>query len=293
MNDTNFLRLPRLEQWAILEAATGRPRTFFLREGTGGLSPAERSLVARWARQRSQGHPLAYLLGFREFYGYRFWVNPAVLIPRADSELLVEHGLAVCGPDARLLELGTGSGCIVISIMKAAAAQGKRITAWATDQSAQALATAKNNACWHGVSVQWALGDWFAALGSAQAGLDQPKEPLKDPLKDQMTEALRFDLIVSNPPYIAAADPHLQQGDLRFEPAEALSGIRETEDGLGEADRIVSEAPHWLRPGGSLLLEHGWNQQAEVLGLCKRAGFSEAIGLPDLTGSPRAVHARL
>lgn len=288
MNEPDFLRLPRLEQWAILEAATGRPRTFFLREGTGGLTPAEGSLVARWARQRSQGQPLAYLLGFREFYGYRFWVNPAVLIPRADTELLVEHSLAACGPDARLLELGTGSGCIVISIIKAATAQGKRITAWATDQSAQALATAKNNACWHGVSVQWALGDWFAALGSSQVG-----PGWQEARTDRPAEAPRFDLIVTNPPYVAPADPHLQQGDLRFEPAEALSGIRKAQDGLGEVDRIVSEAPNWLRPGGSLLLEHGWNQQTEVIALCKRAGFSEAIGLPDLTGTPRAVHARL
>jgi len=288
MTEPDFLRLPRLEQWALLEAATGRPRTFFLREGTGGLSPAESGLVDRWARQRSQGQPLAYLLGFREFYGYRFWVNPAVLIPRAETELLVEHGLAVCGPDARLLDLGTGSGCIAISIIKAAAAQGKRIAAWATDQSAGALATAKNNACWHGVSVQWALGDWFEALGSAQVGLDQQQT-----LTDRPAEALRFDLIVSNPPYIAAADPHLQEGDLRFEPAEALSGIRKTQDGLGETARIISQAPNWLRPGGSLLLEHGWNQQTEVAALCKKAGFSEAIGLRDLTGTPRAVHARL
>ncbi|MBM3374809.1 MAG: peptide chain release factor N(5)-glutamine methyltransferase [Betaproteobacteria bacterium] len=288
MTEPDFLRLPRLEQWALLEAATGRPRTFFLREGTGGLSPAESGLVDRWARQRSQGQPLAYLLGFREFYGYRFWVNPAVLIPRAETELLVEHGLAVCGPDARLLDLGTGSGCIAISIIKAAAAQGKRIAAWATDQSAGALATAKNNACWHGVSVQWALGDWFEALGSAQVGLDQQQT-----LTDRPAEALRFDLIVSNPPYIAAADPHLQEGDLRFEPAEALSGIRKTQDGLGETARIISQAPNWLRPGGSLLLEHGWNQQTAVAALCKKAGFSEAIGLRDLTGTPRAVHARL
>lgn len=288
MNEPDFLRLPRLEQWALLEAATGRPRTFFLREGTGGLSPAESSLVARWARQRSQGQPLAYLLGVREFYGYRFWVNPAVLIPRADTELLVEHSLTVCGPDTRLLDLGTGSGCIVISIIKAAATQGKRIAAWATDHSAGALATAKNNACWHGVSVQWALGDWFEALGSAQVGLDQHEAQT-----DRPAEALRFDLIVSNPPYIAAADPHLQEGDLRFEPAEALSGIRKTQDGLGEATRIASQAPNWLRPGGSLLLEHSWNQQSAVVALCKRAGFSEAIGLRDLTGTPRVVHARL
>jgi len=288
VNQPDLHQLPRLEQWALLEAATGRPRTFFLREGTGGLSPAESGLVDRWARQRSQGQPLAYLLGFREFYGYRFWVNPAVLIPRAETELLVEHGLAVCGPDARLLDLGTGSGCIAISIIKAAAAQGKRIAAWATDQSAGALATAKNNACWHGVSVQWALGDWFEALGSAQVGLDQQQTRT-----DRPAEALRFDLIVSNPPYIAAADPHLQEGDLRFEPAEALSGIRKTQDGLGETARIISQAPNWLRPGGSLLLEHGWNQQTAVAALCKKAGFSEAIGLRDLTGTPRAVHARL
>ena len=288
MNQPDLLRLPRQEQWAILEAATGRPRTYFLREGLDALSAAEGALVARWAQQRSQGAPLAYLLGFREFYGYRFWVNPAVLIPRADTELLVELALSVCAPNSRVLELGTGSGCVVIAILKEAAAKGMPIQAWATDRSPQALATAKNNACWHGVAVQWAVGDWFAALSPLQDTV-----PAHDPTRAPSGQGLRFALIVTNPPYIADKDPHLEEGDLRYEPRTALTGGRATDNGLGELAQIIAQAPEWLVPSGSLVLEHGWNQQSAVIDLCKKAGFSEAIGMQDLAGTPRAVHARL
>jgi release factor glutamine methyltransferase len=288
MTQPDLLRLPRQEQWAILEAATGRPRTFFLREGIDALSASEGALVARWTQQRCQGVPLAYLLGFREFYGHRFWVNPAVLIPRADTELLVELALSVCAPNSRVLELGTGSGCVVITILKEATAKGLPIRAWATDRSPQALATAKNNACWHGVAVQWAMGDWFAALSSVNATV-----PSDTPARNLAVNGLRFDLIVSNPPYIAEKDPHLTEGDLRYEPRAALTGARTNDDGLGEMAQIIAQAPHWLVPAGRLVLEHGWDQQGAVIELCKKAGFSEAIGMRDLAGTPRAVHARL
>lgn len=280
--------LPAHERWAILETASGRPRTYFLREGTDALSPPERALVLRWAAQRHQGLPLAYLLGFREFYGHRFWVGPSVLIPRADTELLVDLSIAQFRPALRLLELGTGSGCIVISILKAAAAQGLALEAVATDISGAALAMARNNACWHGVSVQWAQGDWFGALSC----LREPQ--LLGAQADIAPDAQqRFDLIVSNPPYVPANDGHLTDGDLRFEPIQALSGVHPQTDGLHDLAGIIAGAPHWLRPRGSLLIEHGWDQQDAVIALCKKAGFPQAHGLSDLSGVPRVVQARL
>ena len=276
MNDPALLRLPRQEQWAILEAATGQSRTYFLREGTDSLSATERALVHRWALARHRGVPLAYLLGFREFYGLRFWVNPSVLIPRPETECLVDLALAGLPPNAsvaRVLDLGTGSGCIVIALLKAALARGIRLEAWATDVSAEALATARNNACWHGVTLACREGAWFDALGQ---------------------EAFRgFDLIVSNPPYVAKDDPDLAEEVRAHEPVTALSGTTSNADGLSDLSTIIAQAGTYLRPGGSLLLEHGWTQQAAVIQLCQAAGFASATGFPDLSGLPRLVRARL
>ncbi|MFM1881208.1 MAG: protein-(glutamine-N5) methyltransferase, release factor-specific [Pseudomonadota bacterium] len=286
MKDPDFLRLPRHEQWALLEAATGRSRTYFLREGPdsiAGLSGPERALVRRWTEARHRGRPLAYLLGFREFYGHRFWVNDHVLIPRAETECLVDLAgrslAALQRPRARLLDLGTGSGCIVISILKAATS-GIEVEAVATDVSAGALATARNNACWHGVPVRFQAGSWFDAFNLSPTAPD-----------DHRPEA--FDLIVSNPPYVALDDPDLDASVRRHEPRAALSGTTPNHDGLSELTAIISRASAHLRPGGYLLLEHGWRQQAAVMTLCREAGFTEVAGFPDLSGRPRLVQARL
>lgn len=285
MQDPDLLRLPRQEQWAILEAATGQPRTYFLREGTERLAAGERALIRRWAQARHRGVPLAYLLGFREFYGLRFWVNPSVLIPRPETECLVDHALAAIVPNAqgtratqatRVLDLGTGSGCIIIALLKTATARGIPVTAWATDVSAQALCTARNNACWHGVSIVCREGRWFEALGH------EAKEASDG-----------FDLIVSNPPYVAQDDPHLAEEVRAHEPATALSGTTPNPQGLSDLSAIIAQASAYLRPGGSLLLEHGWTQQAAVIRLCQEAGFASVTGFPDLSGLPRLVQARL
>lgn len=276
MNDPEFLRLPRQEQWAILEAATGQPRTYFLREGTDRLLAGERALIQRWVIARHRGVPLAYLLGFREFYGLRFWVNPSVLVPRPETECLVDLALAALPGDARtvrVLDLGTGSGCIIIALLKAASARGVALEAWATDVSAPALATARNNACWHGAAAVFREGAWFAALGPDAKG--------------------SFDLIVSNPPYVAQDDPDLAAEVRAFEPATALSGTGPNAHGLSDLSTIIAQAGAYLRPGGSLLLEHGWTQQPAVMDLCRAAGFGAVTGFPDLSGLPRLVQARL
>jgi len=276
VNDPDLLRLPRHEQWAILEAATGQPRTYFLREGTDHLTAAEQALIRRWAAARHREVPLAYLLGFREFYGLRFWVNRSVLIPRPETEGLVDLALAALPSEARtarVLDLGTGSGCIVIALLKAASARGIALEAWATDISAPALATARNNACWHGVSLICREGAWFDALGH------------------ETSEG--FDLILSNPPYVAQDDPDLATAVRAFEPATALSGTGPNAHGVADLSTIIAQAGAYLRPGGSLLLEHGWTQQPAVMDLCRAAGFGAVAGFPDLSGLPRLVQARL
>lgn len=215
-----------------------------------------------------QGEPLAYLLGRREFYGRTFKVSPAVLVPRPETELLVDLALeALRGhPAPRVLELGTGSGCIAVTL--ALARSDAEIVA--TDVSSAALAVARANAQALGASLRWVASDWYAALEG------------------------RFDLIVSNPPYVAAGDPHLAA--LACEPIDALT---DHADGLACLRRIVAGAPGHLRPGGWLLVEHGYDQGERVRRLLSDAGLRgvrtardaaghERVGMAQSTGEPRS-----
>ena len=279
---------------AIACWATGRDRSWFAarspQEVAASLRPEEQALIGVLTSRRLSGEPLAYLLGFREFYGRDFFVNRSVLIPRSDTECLVEaaltcmaeawpHGAAAetgpsepIGAPIQVLDLGTGSGCLAISLALAAKSKDLKAIVTATDQSAGALAVARNNAHWLGAQVRFEQGDWYEALGQAE---------------------LRFDLVVSNPPYIAAKDPHLDQGDLPFEPLSALAGCRPNADGLDDLRVIVREAPAHLRPGGWLLVEHGHDQQPGVIALMQAAGFRQVLGQPDLSGTPRLVMGQL
>ena len=215
------------------------------------------SLVAR----RAGGEPVAYLLGYREFFGRRFAVTPATLIPRPETELLVELVTGKVGADstASILDLGTGSGCIAITL--ALELPAARLTGG--DFSAAALEVARANAQALASAVRLCQSDWFAAL-----------------------DGERFDLIVGNPPYVAAADQHLGQGDLRHEPMTALAS---GDDGLDVIRRIVAAAPRYLHPGGALLLEHGHDQGPSVRELMMAAGFSELVQHRDLGGILRVT----
>ena len=220
-----------------------------------------RTLVAL----RMSGHPVAYLLGVKEFYGLPLAVTPDVLIPRPETEELVEAALERLPQDEtrNVLDLGTGSGCIAIAIARHRPAA--QVTA--VDCSSPALALARENAAALDVEVKFLQSDWFAALGRR-----------------------RFDLIVANPPYVAADDPHLRQGDLRFEPRPALAAGA---DGLVDLRHIVGAAPEHLRPGGWLLLEHG-HDQAEACGdLLRDTGFGELVFRADIAGLPRIAGGRL
>jgi len=213
--------------------------------------------------QRAMGHPVAYLVGTREFYGRDFLVEPAVLIPRPETETLVEAALARMGAGAAVLDLGTGSGAIAVTL----ACERKDAIVRAVDSSGDALAVARSNAARHGARVEFALGDWYAPVAG-----------------------LRFDLVVANPPYVAAGDRHLAEGDLRFEPRQALTDG--SADGTGSIRAIVSGAAGHLKSGGWLLIEHGYDQAAACRALLAAAGFEAIVSIPDLAGIPRVAGGR-
>ena len=225
------------------------------------VSPADTAAFRALAARRAAGEPIAYLTGRREFYGLDFRVTPDVLIPRAETELLVD--LALEAQAERILDLGAGSGCLAIAVAK----HRPQAEVTAVDAAAAALEVARDNAARHGVRLRFLQGDWFAPLAGA-----------------------RFDLILANPPYVAESDPHLAQGDLRFEPVGALLA---GPDGLREIRRIVAAAPAHLEPGGRLWLEHGYDQAQAVAVLLEQAGFTDIEQRRDLAGILRVSGGRL
>ncbi|MEO8156182.1 MAG: peptide chain release factor N(5)-glutamine methyltransferase [Betaproteobacteria bacterium] len=255
----------RREAQVLLGIVLGVSRAWLAAHGGKAVDPLAAATFHSLVERRRAGEPIAYLLGRREFYGLDFRVTPDVLIPRADTETLVDAALEVLDRDAAhdVLDLGTGSGCVAVVI--AHERPVARVTA--LDASASALKIAGGNALAHGVNVAFVRGNWLEPLAGR-----------------------RFDLIVSNPPYVAAGDPHLRSGDLRFEPQQALaSGI----DGLRDIRKIVAAAPACLRAGGWLLLEHGHDQAKACRDLLLDTGFTGLISRPDLAGLARVAGGRL
>lgn len=251
----------RLEAEILLAFVLGCERSWLYAHGdessTSPVATRYRQLIER----RRKGEPVAYLTGCREFYGLDFCITTDVLIPRPETELLIDLALGLGLPErARVVDLGCGSGCIALTL--ATQRPGWEITA--TDISSQALAVAETNRNRLGLeSVQLVKGDLFAPLGRR-----------------------RFDLVISNPPYVAADDPHLERGDVRFEPDRALTAGT---DGLAVIGRIVGAAGHYLNPRGWLLLEHGHDQAGAVRQLMKDAGFNGVRSFADLAGIERAT----
>lgn len=247
--------------------ALKRSRAWLLAHERGGLD-APAAALARygdWLARRLAGEPIAYILGRREFYGREFEVGPTVLIPRPETELLVDAALDRLARDGtpRVLDLGTGSGCVALSL----AAEAPRAQVLAIDASPEALLTAVRNAQSLNLDrVDFLLSDWFAELGG-----------------------LRFDLIVSNPPYVASDDAHLRQGDLLREPAQALTP---GPTGLEAIERIIAGAPNHLRACGWLLLEHGHDQAQAVRERMRRQGFTDLDTARDLAGIERISFGR-
>lgn len=274
-------RLPASEARLLLGHLLNRPAVWLLTHDDVPLDAATLTAFETLTARRAAGEPIAYLLGRREFFGREFLVSPATLIPRPETELLVEVALraaqkvgadrtASCAeirreqkdhaPPLRILDLGTGSGCVAITL--ALALRAAEVVA--VDASREALALATENAQRLGARVRFAHSDWFAAL-AGQCGE-------------------RFDLIVGNPPYIAAGDAHLAQGDLRFEPTAALASGA---DGLAALRAIVAAAPAYLTPHGQLWLEHGHDQAAAMVALLQTAGFGSIEQHRDLAGIMR------
>jgi len=254
--------LDPVDQRLLVCHALGLSRTALITQSDRALSEDEALRISTLLQRRLDGEPVAYILGQREFYGLPFEVGPAVLIPRPETELLVELALERLPPKGRVLDMGTGSGAIAVAL--AHTRPDAQVSA--LDVSKDALATAARNAASNGVNVRFLESSWYAAVVSEQ-----------------------FDLIVSNPPYIAAGDRHLSEGDLRFEPTGALT---DHADGLSALRTIVAGAAQHLPPQGWLLMEHGYDQSQAVRELLVQAGFSEVQSWADLAGIERVSGGR-
>jgi release factor glutamine methyltransferase len=255
-------RLDPLDNRILLCHALGLSRVSLITQSERALTADEAQRLSALVARRLHGEPIAYIVGQREFFGLPFEVNGAVLIPRPDTELLVELALERLPPAGRVLDMGTGSGAIAVAL-----AHTRRDAAvTALDVSAEALAVARRNAAGNGAAVRFLQSDWYAAL-----------------------DGETFDLIVSNPPYIASGDRHLSEGDLRFEPAGALT---DHADGLSALRRIIADAPRHLAPQGWLLMEHGYDQSAAVRDLLSQQGYTQVQSWTDLAGIERVTGAR-
>jgi release factor glutamine methyltransferase len=255
--------LPHLEAELLLCHIVGKPRTWLVAWPEKRLTDRELASFMELVEQREQGAPVAYLTGEREFWSLTLNVTEDTLIPRPETELLVEAVLERFGdrPELALVDMGTGSGAIALAI-------AKERPAWkviATDISAAALAVAKTNAEQHGINnVSFLQGDWYDAL---------------------QTET-HVDVIVSNPPYVAEADPHLEQGDVRFEPRGALASGN---DGLDDIRKLLPGAIVHLKDGGTIFVEHGNTQGAAVRECMRHFGYRDIRTLHDLEGHERVT----
>lgn len=253
----------RREIEVLLCAALQKPRSYLFAWPEAEVPKDHERCFRDWLAQRVAGVPLAYLLGEREFWSLSLGVDSSTLIPRPETELLVELALGLDLPaTARVLDLGTGSGAIALAL--ASERSSWSVTGVDSSQTAlnrASLNSAKNSAKLQLTQMRWLAGSWFEPLAGE-----------------------RFELIVSNPPYLAQGDPHLQEGDLRFEPSAALVA---GETGLEDLQRIIAAAPEHLSTGGWLLLEHGWEQGHAVCALLRQRGFAAVLSHDDLAGRPR------
>ena len=271
LRDARSRGVERLDAHLLLAHVLGQSRAWLLAHGDDALTDPQGVAFAALVARRAAGEPFAYLVGEREFHGLTLAVNDAVLVPRPDTETLVEWALALLQgesggvDDPAVLDLGTGSGAIALALKNAR----PRARVWAGERSASALAVARANAQRLALDVRFAQGDWWDALAGA------PDVPV-------------FDLVVSNPPYIAADDPHLAA--LTHEP---LSALVADDDGLADIRRIADGAHGRLRPGGWLLFEHGWQQASAVRAILQRSGFGEVSTRVDIEGRARCTGGRL
>lgn len=256
---------PRRDAEILLEHVTGKTRTFILAFGETVLTDAQCEQLGALLARRQRGEPIAHLIGVREFWSLPLFVSPATLIPRPDTECLVEQALARLPDTAcRILDLGTGTGAIALAL----ASERPDCDVVAVDRMADAVALALRNKAHLAIpNVRILQSDWFSAL-----------------------QGQSFEMIVSNPPYIDAQDPHLSQGDVRFEP---LSALVADDQGMADIAHIIAQGRHALTPGGFLLLEHGWQQGALVRDAFSQAGYTQIETCRDYGDNERITLGRI
>jgi release factor glutamine methyltransferase len=256
---------PRLDAEVLVMHACGIDRSELITRNETALTGEQQSKLEDLLARRNRGEPVAYITGTREFWSMELNVTPATLIPRPETELLVEKALELIPHDAAwtVADLGTGSGAVALAIAR----ERPRCRAIATDNSPTALDVARSNAKKIGLTnVDFRAGDWFAPLVGET-----------------------FDMLVSNPPYIRADDPHLKQGDLRFEPVTALVA---GDDGLDAIRHIAQHAREFLKPDGWLLFEHGWDQAEAIGEYLRQQGYRDIVCHTDLAGQTRVAGGR-
>jgi release factor glutamine methyltransferase len=256
---------PLLDAEVLLGFVLGKPRTYLRAWCDNTLTNQQQATYDALIKQRQHGTPIAYLTGTREFWSRDFTVTPDVLIPRPDTELLIELSLDLIPKDktVNLIDLGTGSGIIAVTL----AAERPNACVTAVDASLAALAVAKHNARHHQLTnIEFYQSDWFSSV---------PTTP--------------FDLVISNPPYIDPDDGHLQQGDVRFEPKTALIA---GDQGLSDIKIIADKARGYLKPAGHLLIEHGYNQAPQVRAIFNALAYDKVQSYQDLSGQPRVTSGR-
>lgn len=257
---------PRADADVLLCHMLGCRRSYLMTWPERELDAAQQATLQGWLARRLNGEPIAHLVGEREFWSLPLKVSPATLIPRPDTEVLVEQALTRIpqGPCV-VLDLGTGTGAIALALKS----ERPELDVWAVDRMADAAALARENSAALGLPIEVRDGSWF--------------EPLGEPGRDNTP---RFAVIVSNPPYIDGADPHLEQGDVRFEPRSALVA---DDAGLADIRHIVAQAPAYLLPDGWLLLEHGWDQGEAVRQLLRDGGYREVATVRDYGDNDRVT----
>ncbi|HEN3616428.1 TPA: peptide chain release factor N(5)-glutamine methyltransferase [Yersinia enterocolitica] len=251
---------PKRDAEILLSFVTGRARTYLLAFGETQLTAEQLAVLEPLAARREQGEPIAYLVGEREFWSLPLSVSSATLIPRPDTECLVEQALAhLPATPCRILDLGTGTGAIALAL----ASERPDCAVMGVDIKADAVALARYNAKKLAINnVDFLQSSWFDLVSG------------------------RFTLIVSNPPYIDANDPHLNEGDVRYEPHSAL--VAEAE-GIADLAEIIRQSPAYLEVGGWLMLEHGWQQATAVQKLLNNSGFSAVMTYKDYGNNDRVT----